>query len=203
MPTLMTLRMRWPVCAFHDDRGAPGRAQGHVQHGAVLRDVDLLAPEHGVDPLTQAGLLRELEEQGEGLVGNAVLRVVEVNARGLRRQALATFGVGREQLFQVEILDLLIVPLEGLPGRARGQGEFASRHRAFPFLSSHSRNPPRNALALLPRRHLPGSSLTFLALPPPSTTSSGSRAAVTLATMSSTSRRHSFFPRFSRPRRPT
>jgi hypothetical protein len=37
-----------------------GRAQGDVQDGAVLGDVDLVAAEHGVDALAQAGLFGEL-----------------------------------------------------------------------------------------------------------------------------------------------
>ncbi len=105
MPMLMTLRMRLPVWPFQvaaadpvgevrhlvehgvdlghhvlavdDDRCPSRRAQGHVQHGAVLGDVDLLAAEHGVDPRAQAGFLRQLQEQLEGFVGDAILRVVE------------------------------------------------------------------------------------------------------------------------------
>ena len=47
------------VLAVDDDRRAARCAQRHVQHGAVLGDVDLLAREHGVDALAQAGLLGE------------------------------------------------------------------------------------------------------------------------------------------------
>ena len=45
------------VLAVDDDRCAARRAQGHVQDGAVFRDVDLVAPEHGVDARAQAGFL--------------------------------------------------------------------------------------------------------------------------------------------------
>ena len=86
MPMLTTLRMRLPVWPFHaplrtrsanvghlvehrvdrrddvlavdDDRASLRRAQRDVQHGALLRDVDLLAAEHRVDPRPQAGLAR-------------------------------------------------------------------------------------------------------------------------------------------------
>ena len=92
MPMLMTLRMRlpvWPVqaprahavgegrhlvehgvdlghdvLAVDDDRRALRRAQRHVQDGAVLGDVDLLAAEHRVDARAQAGLLGELRAAG-------------------------------------------------------------------------------------------------------------------------------------------
>jgi hypothetical protein len=39
--------------AVHEDLRAARGAQRHVQHGAVLGDVDLVAAEHGVDALAQ------------------------------------------------------------------------------------------------------------------------------------------------------
>ena len=88
MPMLMTLRMRLPVCPFHsplrtrleklaisvehgmhlghhvlavDDDGCPfGRAQGHVQHRPLLRDVDLLSAKHGVDARSQTRFLGQV-----------------------------------------------------------------------------------------------------------------------------------------------
>ena len=68
---------------------ALGRAQRDVQDGAVLGDVDLVAAEHGVDARAQAGLLGQLQQQLERLVGDAVLRVVEEEADGLERHPLA------------------------------------------------------------------------------------------------------------------
>ena len=55
-----------------------GRPQRHVQDGSVLGDVDLLAAKHGVDSVSQPAFFRELQEQLQGFVGDAVLRVVEV-----------------------------------------------------------------------------------------------------------------------------
>ena len=76
--------LRHHVLAIDDDRCASRRAQGHVQDGAVFRDVDLLAPEHGVDPRAQSGFLRQLQEELEGFVGDAILRVVQIEAHALR-----------------------------------------------------------------------------------------------------------------------
>ena len=43
-----------------------GRAQGDVQDGAVLGDVDLVAAEHGFDAVAQAGLVRRGRREGAG-----------------------------------------------------------------------------------------------------------------------------------------
>ena len=64
-----------------------------MQHRAVLGDVDLLAAEHGVDAAAQAGFLGQLQKQLQRFVGDAVLRVVEEEARGLGRHPLAALGV--------------------------------------------------------------------------------------------------------------
>ena len=58
--------LRHHVLAIDDDRCPFRRAQGHVQDGAVLGDVDLFAAEHGVDPRSQAGFLCQLQEQLRG-----------------------------------------------------------------------------------------------------------------------------------------
>ena len=93
MPMLTTLRMRLPVYPFHWPPSGPGpqnaailsstawtsgttsspstricfaprSAQGDVQHGPILGDVDLLAAEHGLDALPQAALSGELDQAG-------------------------------------------------------------------------------------------------------------------------------------------
>ena len=89
MPILITLRMRLPVWPFQaplrtrsakvrhlvqngvdlghhvlavvQDGRAARRAQRDVQHRALLRDVDLVAAEHGVDALAQPRLCGELQ----------------------------------------------------------------------------------------------------------------------------------------------
>ena len=124
MPMLTTLRMRLPVWPFQAPLrtrsakaairsstactpgttfspstrivGAARRAQRDVQHGAVLGDVDLLAAEHRVDALAQPRLLRQRQQQAQRLVGDAVLRVVEVDAGGLERRG-ARRAAGRRR----------------------------------------------------------------------------------------------------------
>jgi hypothetical protein len=96
-------------------------------------------------------------------------------------------------------------PYQGLRLRPTGRRPFADtpqrRHaETFPLTpirfpgyvclpvrgGSQRRNPPPKALALLPARQPGGNPFNFLTLPPPSTTSSGSRAAIKRATISST-----------------
>ena len=93
-------------------------AQGDVQDRALLRDVDLLSPEHGVDARSQAGFLGQPEEQLEGFVGDAVLRVVQEEAHSLGRHPLAAAGIVREEIRGDASREPLIVGFEGLPGRA-------------------------------------------------------------------------------------
>ncbi len=97
------------VEAVEHERGRAGHAQGDVQDGAVLRDVDGLPGEHGGGALGQAGLLGQGDKQAEGLVGDAVLGVVEVQAGAFGGEALASPGVGGEQVAQVRVLDLVVV----------------------------------------------------------------------------------------------
>ncbi len=104
------------IHAVDDDLLALGRAQGDVQHGAAFGDVDLVAAEHGVDLGAEAGLLGELDEQLEGLVGDAVLRVIEVEALGLEGEALAAGGVVGEELAQGQLLHLRVVRFQGFEG---------------------------------------------------------------------------------------
>ena len=72
-----------------------------MQDGAIFRDVDLLAPEHGVDPRSQAGFLGQLKEQLERFVGDAILRVIEEDAGSLGGHPLPALGIIREELSQM------------------------------------------------------------------------------------------------------
>jgi hypothetical protein len=60
-----------------------------MQHRALLSDVDLVAAKHGFNARLQAGLTRQFDKQLQGLVGDAILRVVEKQAQGIDGQALA------------------------------------------------------------------------------------------------------------------
>ena len=154
MPMLTTLRIGLPVWPFHSPAADPVGERGHpvehlvhllddvdavddqrraarhpqrdVQHGAVLGDVDPLAGEHRLDPLRQPGLLGQRHQQLDRLVGDPVLRVVEIQAGALGDQPLAPRRVGGEQVAQMQILDVLVVPAQPLPASALGQGGHAA-----------------------------------------------------------------------------
>jgi hypothetical protein len=49
----------------------------------------------------QAGFLGELKEEREGFVGDAILRVVQVETHRLGRHALAALGVIREEISEM------------------------------------------------------------------------------------------------------
>src|SRR4030095_8632283 len=103
------------VLTIDDDRCPSRCAQRHVQHGAVFRNVDLVTPEHGVDPLTQSRLVCELHEELQSLVRNAILRVIQKQTHRVDGQALAACGIIRKKLPQMQLLDLLMVSDESIP----------------------------------------------------------------------------------------
>ena len=57
------------------------------QDRAVLGDVDVLPGEHGLDPARQVDLTRESDEKRERLVGQEVLRQVDVQVTDRAREA--------------------------------------------------------------------------------------------------------------------
>jgi hypothetical protein len=107
-----------------------------VQDGTLLGDVDLLAMEQAVDVRPQIGLLGELQEELERLVGDAVLRVVQEDADGLGGQALAAPRIVGEELPEMQTTDRPGVGFEGLPCRPLGERRAACCHPRSPFRAS-------------------------------------------------------------------
>jgi hypothetical protein len=89
-----------------------------MQNGPLLGHIDLLAAKHRGNAPAQAALLGKLHEQPDGLVGYAVLRVVEINARRFGRKALTTPGIVSEELSQMQAAYRLVMLRERLPRRA-------------------------------------------------------------------------------------
>ena len=95
------MHLRNDVHAIGEDLLTFGGAQRDMQNRALFGDVDLVAREHGVDVLAQAGLLRQLKQQPHRLAGDAVLRVIEVETQRLQREVFATLGILGEELPKV------------------------------------------------------------------------------------------------------
>jgi hypothetical protein len=79
------------VLSIHENHGLFRRAQRYVQYRPALCDVDFVTPEHGGDPLPQSGFGRQLKEQLQRFLGDAVFRIVQVKSRRFQRHPLATF----------------------------------------------------------------------------------------------------------------
>jgi len=116
------MHRRHDVHAVNLDPLASGRAEGDVQHGAVFGHVDLPAGEHGFDAFSQAALLRQGEEPLQGLVSDAVLGIVEVEADRFSGKPGATLGIIGEELAEVHVGDRAVMLLQRPPGRALGKG---------------------------------------------------------------------------------
>ena len=138
---------RHNVFSIEEDALGPGRAQGDVQDGAVLGEVDLVAAKHGFDAVAQAGLFGEGDEQAEGFGGDAVLGVVEEDAVCLGGEALAASGVFGEEIAQMGRTNRLEMALQRLPCGAlveRQAGGGLGVHRRQ-FSHSESVGSCRNA----------------------------------------------------------
>ena len=128
--------LRHDVLAIHQNAGIFGRPQRHVQHRALFRDVDFVAPEHGVDPLPQSGLGCEFEEQFQGLVGDAVFRVIQVKAHSLQVIRSPRFGSCANKSRRCKLARLFEVCRQSAPGFALGQRlnlNWQSLHNAILF----------------------------------------------------------------------
>ena len=85
------------------EHGAAIGAQGDVQHGAVLGDVDPLAAEHRVAAFDDPGRAGDGEQGDEHGVVDALLRVVDAQVADGDEVALGAPGIGGEQLAQMRM----------------------------------------------------------------------------------------------------
>src|SRR5215469_2359139 len=142
--------LRDDVFAVDDQLRSGGHPQRQVKDRTVFRHIDVLAGEHRVPALRHCGFLGQVDQQPHGLVGHAVLRVIEVDALGLGRQPLAPSRIGVEQLAQVAVADLSVVAFECLPGLAFTERRDRDHRLSFGGLLA------RSIPARMPGRMLPG-----------------------------------------------
>jgi hypothetical protein len=74
--------------------------------------------ERGIDARAQAGFIRESQEELEGFVCDAILRVIQVQADRLGRHTFAAFSIIGEELSQMQVAHSLIMRREVIPRRA-------------------------------------------------------------------------------------
>jgi hypothetical protein len=67
-----------------------------MQHCSSFGDINRVAPKHAIDSLSQAAFLCQLNEEHEGVTGDSVLRVIEVDAHSLGCETLTALRVIRE-----------------------------------------------------------------------------------------------------------
>ena len=158
----------------HHERPRARHPQRHVQGGATLRDVDGRTAKHRLDVLCEPTLRSQLPEELQRVVGDEVLRVVDVEAGSLGGHPLAAPRIAVEELPQVQVADLGVMPLEPPPRCALAEtvshvasprpGVAPRRPRRVPSTRRRGRHarrprsprrrdrPPRRAL----RRSCPG-----------------------------------------------
>src|SRR5271157_6085863 len=106
---------RHDVHSVNNDRCSLGSPQSNVKHGAILCDIDLVPAEHGFNPVSKSRFFTQLDQELQRLVRNPILRIIQEKPGGLRRQALATPGVIREKLSEVQLFDFDVVRLQSFP----------------------------------------------------------------------------------------
>ncbi len=104
-----------------------------MQHGTLLGDIDLLAAEHGGDALAQVRRLGQLQEQLDGLTGNTVLGVVQVEAHTLGGETLAALWIIGEEPAQVQVFHPRVMVFESFPGGPLRQRCYSCRHKLIPY----------------------------------------------------------------------
>ena len=92
-----------------------GRPQRHMKGGTPFSDIDLFPAKHRVDSRPQARFFGQLQEELDGFIRYAVLRIIQEDAHGFYREALAAPGVIGEKRSQMDPTNGLVVRLESLP----------------------------------------------------------------------------------------
>ena len=88
-----------------------------MENRPVLSGIDFPPFEHGLDLIRQTGLFGQTQQQLHGPVGDPVLGIIEQDVAAGQGETIEPPGIVREQFFHVKAGDLLVMGLEGPPGR--------------------------------------------------------------------------------------
>ena len=113
------------INAIDFDRCRARGAEGGMEHGAVLGDVDLVTTEHGVNLAAQTGCVREIDEASDCLAGDEVFRIIQEKPGGFELELLSAGRIGSKKL--AEVRKGLGLDGEGFPSGVCGE------HRSFKF----------------------------------------------------------------------
>ncbi len=86
-----------------------------MKRRTALGDVHRLTAEHRLHLLGELSLRRQLPQKLEGVVGDAMLRVVEIEAGRFGGQPLAARRIGVEEIPEMQALDFSPMPLQAAP----------------------------------------------------------------------------------------
>ena len=112
------------------------QAQRGVQHGAILRGVDVFARVHRIAALFQPGRAGQIHQQCQRLAVDPVLAVVDVEVADGQGQIPAAVVVGGEELPQRGVCDLVMMATQGFPG---GTGGGVCTHSTDPMRTAPAR----------------------------------------------------------------
>ena len=105
------------VLAVDHHRRIAAVAQCRVQHCTVLGVVDLVAGKHPFAPAGHVRFFGQAQQQLHGLLGDAVLRVVQQKLADLERKPLEPARIGREQIAHVQSRHLGLMRPQALAHR--------------------------------------------------------------------------------------
>ena len=100
------------ILAVNHDRAVRSVAQGNMKHGPAFGDVDLLAGEHLVDPGLEVARRRQGDQQRHGLIGDAVLGVIEKDVVELDGKLSKPPDILGEQVAHLQAIGLAVMGLE-------------------------------------------------------------------------------------------
>src|SRR5207302_281302 len=99
------------VPAVDLDDGVAPCAEGDVEDGAVLGEVDLFAVEHGVAALGEIRLVGKVDQQAHRVTGDAVLGIVEIESKRVDGEFLGALRALKQNSNQLHPRSMALIPI--------------------------------------------------------------------------------------------
>ena len=88
-----------------------------MQYGTIFGDVDFFACEHLIAPAFNIGFARQLKQQRQGFIGNAVFGVIQQQIFKFYTVFIEAFCVGGEQVAHVQRHNSFLMRAKFFPNR--------------------------------------------------------------------------------------